>query len=124
MTDNNRPDKYYEQALESTVNIGDIDYGALGQLNLRHGTTHQNAHGSQRGSFEHVPFQGSTFNFDDKYNMKGRFAFDVDELPTHPKRGDRPYRENHLSKISFCPEKSPTEDSVNTGEFALSSPWN
>ncbi|KAF6227881.1 hypothetical protein HO133_007609 [Letharia lupina] len=116
MTDNNRPDKYYEQALESTVNIGDIDYGALEQLNLRHGTTHQDAHGSQRGSFEHVPFQGSTFNFDDKYNMKGRFAFDVDELPTHPKRGDRPYRENHLSKISFCPEKSPTEDSVNTAD--------
>lgn len=108
-------DKDYDRALESTVNLEDVDYEALEQLNLHHRRIFQDAHGCQRGSFEHVPLQGHTFNFDNKYNMQGRFAFDVDELPVHSKHGDRSsHRENHLSKLSFYSEKSPMEDSVNT----------
>lgn len=114
-TDNSWPDRDHDKTLESIVNTQNVDYGALERLNLHHGTAFQDAHEGQRGSFEHVPFQGSTFNFDDKYNTKGRFAFDVDELPTHLKHGGRPlYGEKHPTNIIFCPEKSPMEDSVDT----------
>ena len=109
-------DKDYDKAPGSTIKIEDVDYGALEQLNLNRGTALQNANGGHRGAFEHVPFQESTFSFDDKYNMQGRFAFDVDELPIHSNYGDRSsHRENQLSKTSFCPGKSPMEDSVTTG---------
>ena len=122
-TDNNLAGETHCKALEFIVNIKDVDYGALEQLNFRHGTTVQNAHGGQRGSFEHVAFRGPTFNFDDKYNMQGRFAFDVDELPIQLKQGDRPSNsENHFSKISICPEKSPVEDSVVTGQLHIPIP--
>ena len=118
-TDNNSPDRAYDKALESTVKKGNIDYG---QLDLHIGTTFQDVHGGQRGSFEHVPFQGSTFKFDDKYSIQGRFAFDVDELPIHTKPGDLPsYSENQFSKSSAYPEKSPMEDSMDTGQFILTS---
>lgn len=116
MTDNKLPPKDHNKAIKSTVNIKDVDYGALEQLNLHRVMTVQDTHGGQRGSFEHVAFSGPAFSFDDKYNMQGRFAFDVDELPIHPKHGDRCFHsENHLSKISICPENSPMEDSVITG---------
>ncbi len=104
------PNKYYEKGLESGVDKDDVDYAALEQLNLHHLATFQDEDADQRGSFEHVPFQRSTFNIDDKYNMQGRFAFDVDELPIN-KNGDRP-TENHLSKIK---QESPADESVNTG---------
>lgn len=125
LTTNNRlPGKGYDKALKSTINIQDVDYGALEQLYLHHGLTFQGSHGGQRGSFEHVPFQKSTSNIDDKYNMLGRFAFDVDELPIHPEHGDqRSRRENSLSKASVCLEKSLVEDSPNAGQLLLSSPW-
>ncbi len=111
-TNANLHDKEYDTAAESTVKIEDVDYGALEQLNLHGEKTFQN----QKGSFEHVAFQGSTFNFDKKYNMQGRFAFNVDELPIQPKYGDRlSHRGNYIFKTSFCPGKSPTEDSVTTG---------
>ena len=114
-TDNNSPDRAYDKALESTVNKENIDYG---QLDLHIGTTFQDLHTGQRGSFEHVPFQGSTFKFDEKYNIQGRFAFDVDELPIHTKRGDLPsYSENRFSKFSAYPEKSPMEESMDIGQF-------
>lgn len=122
-SDNDLPDKDHDKAPVSTVNTQNLDYGALERLNIDHGTTFQDAPGGQRGSFEHVPFQGSTFNFDDKYNAQGRFAFDVDELPIHLKHGGRPsYLDTHSSKFTVCPGKSSMENSVDTGQLLLSSP--
>ena len=119
-TDDHLPDKDYEKNPKSTIIIEDVDYEALEQLYLHRGLTFQDAHGGQRRSFEHVPFQGSTVNVDDKYNMQGRFAFDMDELPIHPKHEDhRPDRESRLSKFGVFPEKSPVEDSVNEGQLLL-----
>ena len=114
-TGDNLPDKDYDKSLGSVVGIEDVDYEALKQLNLHHGATFQDADGGQRGSFHHVSFQRSTFDFDDKYNMQGRFAFSVDELPI-PRHGDYlSHPEAHLKKTSVYPQESPLEDNVNTG---------
>ena len=111
-------DKGYDKTL-STLKIEDVDYGALERLNLQHKMVPPDVHGGQRGSFEHVPIQTSGFNLDDKYNMQGRFAFDVDELPVQFKdRERRPYDENHLLQLSLYTE-SPREDSVNTCQLYL-----
>ena len=112
-------DKDLDKALKSTLKVEDVDYGALERLNLHHKTGPPDAHGGQRGSFEHVPFQTSRFNLDDKYNMQGRFAFDVDELPVHCRDGERLSNDEcHLLKLSLYPE-SPREDSVNTCQLNL-----
>lgn len=109
-------DEDYGKGLGSTVKIQDVDYGAFEKLNLHHGTTFQDVNGSQRHSFEHVPFQENTFSFDDKYNMQGRFAFDVDELPFQPKhRGRSSHQEIQFSKLSACTKTSTSEDSTDTG---------
>ena len=101
------------------VGIENVDYDALKRLNLRRGPTFEDADGGQRGSFEHVSFQESTIDFDDKYGMRGRFAFDVDELPI-PKDGDRhSHTENHLGTIRVSSEESSVEDSVDTGQSLL-----
>lgn len=108
----------YDKAAESTVKIEEVDYGAFEQLNLRHGATIKDAHRGQKGSFEHVMFQKPTSNLDDKYNMQGRFAFDVDELPVHPKNGSRSFHpESGFLGISIFPDKSPMKDSVDTGQL-------
>lgn len=122
-TERHLPERDCDKALESTLLVKNVDYEALKQLNLHREKTFQDAHGGHRGSFEHVPFEGSTFNFDSKYDIQGRFAFDVDELPIHPKGGDRAsHRENNLSKLSVCLEKSAMEDRVEIGHLLLSSP--
>lgn len=109
------PGKDCNKGFDSTVEIDDVSYGVLEQLNLHHGAKFQDADGDQRRSFEHVPFQKSTFSIDDKYNMQGRFAFDVDELPI-PKNGHRSsHPDMDLSAFSACPEESTEEDSVHTG---------
>lgn len=106
--------------MESTVKVDEVDYGAFEQLNLHHGATINDTHRGQKGSFKHVPFQEPTSNLDDKYNMQGRFAFDVDELPVHPKIGTRSFHpESGCSRISVRPDKSPMEDSVDTGQLPL-----
>ena len=108
-----------EKSPGSDVGNENVDYDALKPLNLRHGPTFEDAHGGQRGSFEHVSFQSYTTNFDDKYSVRGRFAFDVDELPI-PKSGDHHFHtENHLGTMRVHPEESPVEDSVDTGEWLL-----
>ena len=112
-------DKGYDEALNATIKIEDVDYGALERLNLQHKLNPSDVHGGQRSSFEHVPIQTSGFNLDDKYNMQGRFAFDVDELPVQFKdRERRSYDENHLLKLRLYTE-SPREDSVNTCQSYL-----
>ena len=112
-------DKDYDKALTSTLKIEDVDYGALERLNLQHKSAPADALQGQRGSFEHVPIQTTRFNMDDKYNLQGRFAFDVDELPLHFKDGEpRSYDENHPLKLSLYPE-STREDSVNTCQLHL-----
>ena len=108
-------DNVSEKFPGSAVGIENVDYDALKRLNLRHGPTIEDADGGQRGSFEHVSFQKSTIDFDDKYSMRGRFAFDVDELPI-PQNGDRrSHTENHLGMMRVHPEESSVEDSVDTG---------
>ena len=109
------------KALEPTLGTEDVDYGALEQLNLHRGKTVIDTFEGQRGSFEHVPFQESAFNFDGKYIMKGRFAFDVDELPLHLEHGNRrSHHDHHLSSLSIWPGRSPMENSVKTGQLILS----
>ena len=116
--DNNLRFKDYDKAAESTVKIEEVDYGAFEQLNLHRGAIIKDAHRGQKGSFEHVLFQRPTSNLGDKYNMQGRFAFDVDELPVHPKNGIRPFHsESGFSKISVFPDKSPMKSSVDTGQW-------
>ena len=116
--DNNLCVKDYDMAAEPTVKMEEVDYGAFEQLNLHHGATTKDANKGQTGSFEHVLFQRPTSNLDDKYNMQGRFAFDVDELPVHPKNGLRPFHpESGFSRISVFPDKSPIIDSVDTGQL-------
>ena len=110
-------DRGYDKAPKSTLKIEDVDYGALERLNIQHKMTPPDVHGGQRSSFEHVPIETSGFNLDDKYNMQGRFAFDVDELPVQF-RDRRSYDEDHLLKLSLYTE-SPREDSVNTCQLHL-----
>lgn len=108
------------KAVESTVTKEEVDYGAFEQLKLQHGATIKDTHRGQKGSFEYVPFQEPTSNIDKKYNMQGRFAFDVDELPVHPKNGTRTFHpESDFSRINVCLDKSPMEDSVDTGRLPL-----
>ena len=108
-----------EKSFGCDVGIKNVDYDALKRLNLRHGTSFQDADGGQRGSFEHVSFQTSTLDFDDKYSMRGRFAFDVDELPI-PKNGDHhSHTENDLGTMRVHAEESPVEDSEDTGQSLL-----
>ena len=114
-TDDNLLNNVSEKLPGSAVGVENVDYDALKRLNLRHRPTFEDADGGQRGSFVHVAFQKSTINFDDKYSMRGRFAFDVDELPI-PKNGDRrSHTENHLGTIRAHSEESSAEDSVDTG---------
>ena len=114
-TNDNLLNNISEKLPGSAVGIENADYHALKRLNLRHEPTFEDADGGQKGSFEHVSFQKSTINFDDKYSTRGRFAFDVDELPI-PKNGDRrSHTENHLGTIRADPEESSVEDSVDTG---------
>lgn len=114
-TNDNPLSNVSEKSAGSDVGIKNVDYDALKRLNLRHRPTFEDADGGQRGSFEHVSFQTSTINFDDKYSMRGRYAFDVNELPI-PKSGDRhSHSENHLGTMRVHPEESPVDDSVDTG---------
>ena len=115
MSDVDLPDKDYKKSLRFAVGVEDVDYGALKQLTLGHGTTIEDADRDKRGSFEHVSFQVPTFNFDDKYSMQGRFAFNVDELPIPKHRDRQSHPENHLKIRSVSPEGSSMEDSLNTG---------
>lgn len=112
--------KDHSKAVESTVTIEEVDYGAFEQLKLQHGATIKDAYRSQKGSFEHVPFHEPTSNIDNKYSMQGRFAFDVDELSVHSKNGTRPFcPESDFPRTSVCLHKSPMEDSVDTGRLLL-----
>ena len=113
--DNKPPNKDNDKSLGSVVGIEDVDYGALKRLNLRHVANSQEADEGQRGSFEHVSFQESAINFDGKYSMRGRFAFDVDELPINKDGDRRSYAENQLETTRVHPEESSMEDSGNTG---------
>ena len=122
-TNDSLPDKDYDKKLKSAVNIDDIEYEAFEQLNLHHGTIVQDANGDQRGSFEHVPFERSRFNIDDKYNTLGRFAFDVDELPIHEHVNRSSHTENHIPNANFSSEDFSLEDSVITGESYPLSIW-
>ena len=118
-TNDNLPKNVAEKSPGSDVGNENVDYDALKRLNLRHGPTIEDANGGQRGSFEHVSFQRYTTNFDDKYSTRGRFAFDVDELPI-PKSGDHhSHTENHLGTMRVHLEESPVEDSVDTGQSLL-----
>ena len=99
----------------SAVSTQDVDYEAIKRLNLHLGAPSQDAGRGHQGSFEHVPFQKYAFSLDHKYNMQGRFAFNVDELPITKDRDRGPYPEDHLDKLSVCLEESPLEDSVDTG---------
>lgn len=113
--DNNVLDKNRDKSHGPAVSTQDVDYEAIKQLNLHPGAPSQMADGGHQGSFEHVPFQKYAFNLDDKYNMQGRFAFNVDELPITKDRDRGPYPEDFLNKLSVCLEESPMEDSVDTG---------
>ena len=108
------------KTVESTVTTEDVDYSAFEHLILHHGATIKDAYKGQKGSFEHVPFQEPTSNIDNKYNMQGRFAFDVDELPVYPRNASRPlHPKSDIPTISVCLDKSPMEDSVDTGRLLL-----
>ena len=114
-TNDNLPNNVSEKSPGSGVGIENVDYDALKRLNLHHGPTFEDADRGQRGSFEHVSFQTSIISFDDKYGMRGRFAFDVDELPL-PKSADRhSHAENHLGTMKVDPEESSVDDSADTG---------
>lgn len=114
--DNNLLDKDHNKLHGSAVSTQDVDYEAIKLLNLHPGATSQGADRGHQGSFEHVPFQGYAFSLDDKYNMQGRFAFNVDELPITKDRDRGPYPEDHLNKLSVCLGESPMEDGVDTGQ--------
>ena len=104
-----------EKSPGSVVGIENVDYDALKRLNLRHGSTFEDVDGGQRGSFEHVSFQTSTICFDDKYSMRGRFAFDVDELPIPESGGRHSHPKKHLEITRVDSEESSVEDSLDTG---------
>ena len=112
-------DDVTEKFTGSAVGVENVDYDALKRLNLRHEPTFEDANGGQRGSFDHVSFQRSTISFDDKYSMRGRFAFDVDELPMPQNRDRHSHTENHFGTIKVKSEESPVEDSVDTGQSLL-----
>lgn len=114
-TNRNLPTNVPDNTPGPVVGTKNVDYHALKRLNLRHGSTFEDVNRGQRGSFEHVSFQTSAMNFDEKYSMQGRFAFDVDELPIS-KSGDRhSLIESHLGTARVPTEESSVEDSVDTG---------
>lgn len=73
----------------------------------------------QRTSFDAVRFRGASKSFDRKYGLRGRYAFDVDDLPMPSRPGEQVVRgEDVLPQIGIARAKEPSsEDDLDMGKM-------